>query len=1483
MSSMLKRILFVSLPVIFIMVIFVFTPVYAAKTFTTDVSSDSGRLSHVTGTQITWGLKDFNDEKTAEYPDYWYKKAFPWVDEILLLTASGGRSENEMYHEDAQGNPYYNFNPIIESISNILRSGKDSNGNYLIKPCIVLAQVPYELAENPAPPANNSFDVNNDDRPKDYDKYYNYIRGLAQALVNKFGASEVEKWRWKCFTEPDNMWGWWNPHGNATLNRDEYFKLYDYTAAALESVINPSKLIFGPGNIMWETTWGKEIIEHAAVGTNYKTGTVGTRLNTLTMSWYARNGNGYANLVDGTENFQTRVDTLRNALEQYPQLKAEFLGSDETQVCEDENGIRYLRGDASEAGGSWLAGLYKRAIDNNFKRMPTWWFQTAQTLYNSGGTNSTQYNVAHMFHKLTVDNPVRLPVIGSGTPVESTDEVEAVTSYDESTNTIRVIIYNHNTARTTNVDEPVTITLNNIAAVNGSNYVLRHYRVDKNHSNLNTIWKSDQLLAGISTKSGFAAEELEYYPKLPLNGWLFYSNRVPYYDKYDDLEKLEDDKTLSISGNSISQLITLPGHAVSLLEFVGVKPLNNIATLSDSINNRAIMYDYSNGLTFRTDNPGIFGDSSRFSRTNTSQTPEYMIYKRSNIQSFVVTTYHSTTLPPTFRFYRSENGTDWTEITSGISTQDTSLGSGWKKRVYSCTGLPSAVGYLKVEWPVGGTDMLTPQLGQVNITYQTSPASLNAPTGLAETHTSSQVTLSWNAVAGANSYNVKRSLTKSGPYTTLASGITSTSHVISNSSGTPYYYVVTAVSGTTESGVSNEIGPVSATIFEDSTFASTPTDWSVDQGTWVVSNEQYKVTVADGQFNRSTIKNINNFQNFSAEIDVKIDSQPYGEDNWVGLIIRKTSINDTHLDSGYLIGLRPNGNIGINRQSVNLVTKNTLARPANGFVRIKVVARGQVIDAYVNGEKISTIQDSNWSSGYISLISYNNTATFDNIKITNLPDILTDLTAIGSQNKIVLNWAQDSSAATYRVERRVKAIGSSFSTIASGITTSTYEDSTCLNGVSYIYRICSIDGSDNVVNTSNTAETKSYAFADFFISGDSNWTKNSGTWSVINEEFNQSSTDNMYMSTINGIVSGDFVAEVSVKINSGQADRWAAIHFRKTNPADSPWTSGYMFIINSNGEVSFNKQGTNISGTVNSGTDPTTKFVRLKVVANGNTLRGYVNWNLIFTITDTSWTSGYFSLITYQSNSSFDDVIIATSVPAAPTLLYASSQSGSKKIDLSWSGSGGANSYIIKRATNSGGPYTQIAVVKGTSYSDIFPLKNQQYYYVVTAATIQGAESVNSAETGPVTASYLNLVTNPGFENDGVPTQTPTGWSTAGANPDADYTQSGGHIGSYMLLHWDDVDYEVYTYQTITGLTNGLYTLTAWVKNDYGNLSTAYMEVKDYGGTTRTYNIPISSTWTQISITDINVTNGQCTIGFYSNSPSTRWYDVDDVEFYIQN
>lgn len=82
---------------------------------------------------------------------------------------------------------------------------------------------------------------------------------------------------------------------------------------------------------------------------------------------------------------------------------------------------------------------------------------------------------------------------------------------------------------------------------------------------------------------------------------------------------------------------------------------------------------------------------------------------------------------------------------------------------------------------------------QVSATLGSNPAPA-APTNLSATGQPSRVALSWSAVSGAGTYRVKRSLTSGGPYSILSTAAPTTYVDNSVSIGTPYFYVVSALS-----------------------------------------------------------------------------------------------------------------------------------------------------------------------------------------------------------------------------------------------------------------------------------------------------------------------------------------------------------------------------------------------------------------------------------------------------------------------------------------------------------------------------------------------------------------------------------------------------------------------------------------------------------------------------------------------------------------
>jgi arabinogalactan endo-1,4-beta-galactosidase len=134
-----------------------------------------------------------------------------------------------------------------------------------------------------------------------------------------------------------------------------------------------------------------------------------------------------------------------------------------------------------------------------------------------------------------------------------------------------------------------------------------------------------------------------------------------------------------------------------------------------------------------------------------------------------------------------------------------------------------------------------------------------------------------------------------------------------------------------------------------------------------------------------------------------------------------------------------------------------------------------------------------------------------------------------------------------------------------------------------------------------------------------------------------------------------------------------------------------------------------------------------------------------------------------------------------------------------------------------------------------------------------------------------NQVINPQFVN-GL-----NGWQispTATAAYGATYTQSGG-LGQELSFYSTSA-YDTNVWQTATSLPNGTYTLTALIENG-GGQNSATMFAFPTNGTETTVNLPVSSSWKTVTISNISVTDGQVYFGFTINAKAGNWTNVESV------
>lgn len=91
--------------------------------------------------------------------------------------------------------------------------------------------------------------------PKDYTMWYDFIQSFTSHCVERYGMDEVRSWFFEVWNEPNLPFFWKG-------TREEYFKLYEYSAKAIKSVDGELK-VGGPATSI--SAWILEMIDYCKV------------------------------------------------------------------------------------------------------------------------------------------------------------------------------------------------------------------------------------------------------------------------------------------------------------------------------------------------------------------------------------------------------------------------------------------------------------------------------------------------------------------------------------------------------------------------------------------------------------------------------------------------------------------------------------------------------------------------------------------------------------------------------------------------------------------------------------------------------------------------------------------------------------------------------------------------------------------------------------------------------------------------------------------------------------------------------------------------------------------------------------------------------------------------------------------------------------------------------------------------------------------
>src|SRR5665213_1128338 len=419
-----------------------------------------------------------------------------------LLTSGDGSyalkwGSSSAYKEDANGNAIYDWTINDRIFDTYLERG--------LKPYVQIGFMPEALTTHPQnyphhPPIDQRApaDAGQSYPPKDYAKWGELSYQWAKHCVEKYGRSEVEKWYWEVWNEPNILY-WHGSH-------QDYFKLYDYAVEGVRRALRTAR-VGGP-----ETAGGpggkflREFLEHCARGTNYVTGQPASPLDFI--SFHAKGSpvftNGHVRM--GMANQFKDINNAFAVIASFPEFNKLpiVIGESDPEGCAAcreprdayRNGTMY---------SSYTAASFPRVYELaeqygvNLEGALTWAFEfegqppfAGFRQLASAGIDLPVLNVFRMFAKmsgqrLAVQSSAGLSaqtILRSG--VRGQPDVSALASLDQ--NKLAVLVWHYHDDDVPGPDATVDLTLDHLPLPNGG-FTMTRYRIDAHHSNAYAAWR----------------------------------------------------------------------------------------------------------------------------------------------------------------------------------------------------------------------------------------------------------------------------------------------------------------------------------------------------------------------------------------------------------------------------------------------------------------------------------------------------------------------------------------------------------------------------------------------------------------------------------------------------------------------------------------------------------------------------------------------------------------------------------------------------------------------------------------------------------------------------------------------------------------------------------------------------------------------------------------------------------------------------------
>ena len=530
-----------------------------AVTITVDVSKPMGPFDPV----WAWVGHDepnytYSEEGRHLLTELSQISAYPVHDRThnLLTTGDGTPAlkwgSTNAFTRDASGKSVYDWTIIDKIFDSYKATG--------ITPFVEIGFMPEALSSHPEPYQNHwpkDFDTGWAYPPTNYDEWSDLVYHWVQHMVARYGTDEVAKWEWEVWNEPDITY--W--HGTV----DEYLKLYDYTVAAVERALPNARVggpaTTGPANPK-AAAFLRAFLEHCANGRNYATGKSGAPLDFI--SFHAK---GRARLVDGHVELSlgTHLRDINEGfaiIEEFPSLRhlPVVLSESDPEPCAACDVASHPQNEyrLTSQYASYEADLLNETLalaERHYSKLEgaiSWAFTfpgqpifAGLRAFTTHDVDLPLLNAYRMFGQMTGE---RVAVTSNGaidvnrilqSDAGADSDVNAMATY--GSHRVNVLVWNYHDNSGEARAAEVHLILKGLPE-GIPKMLLKHWRVDRDHSNAYTAWQN---MRSPLDPSPAQSEQLKSSGRLQL---------------------LESPIWVSLNGNALDLHFTEPVEGLSLLE-----------------------------------------------------------------------------------------------------------------------------------------------------------------------------------------------------------------------------------------------------------------------------------------------------------------------------------------------------------------------------------------------------------------------------------------------------------------------------------------------------------------------------------------------------------------------------------------------------------------------------------------------------------------------------------------------------------------------------------------------------------------------------------------------------------------------------------------------------------------------------------------------------------------------------------------------------